>query len=110
MEAIDDGLALGQQIRTSPQISRTHVGAVTLDEIGVGDVLAFEGGQEVLASAAVGAVMAGRLVDPETGLPPDIEVAHRVERRLGIQAGGFFVATALAAALIWQGPGDMEGV
>ena len=83
---------------------------VSLEAIGVGHVLALEGRQQVLASAAVGTMMPRRLIDPETRLTPEIEVPHRVERFLGLQAQRLVVPATVAAAVVRQGPGDMESM
>jgi hypothetical protein len=83
---------------------------VPLEAVGVGDVAALERGQQVLPPAVAGAVVQGRLVDPEAGLAPDVQVADDVEGGLVFQAGRPFVFAAVAAAAVGQGPGDVAGV
>ena len=54
--------------------------------------------------------MARRLVHPEGGLAPQVEVADGVEGVLIVQAGRAFLATTITAAALGEWPADMEGV
>src|SRR3954466_2243445 len=82
----------------------------SLEAVGVGDLLALEGGDEVLAVAATPTSVEGGLVDPEAGLPPDVEVADRLGCRLELDVGPLLVRAALTAAELGQRPSDLEAV
>ena len=81
-----------------------------LEAVGVGDVLALERRDDVLAVVAPPTAVEGGLVDPEAGLPPDVEVANRLGCRLELDVGPLLVRAALTAAAIGQGPSDLEAV
>src|SRR5262249_38921570 len=80
------------------------------EAIGVGDIGALEGWQQVLAASAAGAMVDRRLIDPEAGLAPDVQVANRVESRFVFEASVLLKTAAVAATALGQGPGDVEGV
>ena len=52
----------------------------------------------------------GGLVDPEAGLPPGVEVADRLGRRLVVDVGAIFLSAPLATAAFGQGPADLKAV
>ena len=83
---------------------------VLLEAEGVADIAAFEGRDQVLAVAAEGAAVEGGLVGPEAGLPPDVEIAHHLDRVLGFDAGVLLMAAAVAKAALGPGPIDLEAV
>src|SRR5262249_54998622 len=78
--------------------------------VGVRDVFTLEGWDEMLATAAARAVVQRRLVDPEARLAPQVQVTDGVEGGLVLDPSGSVVATALAAAVLRQGPVDVEGM
>src|SRR5262249_54451246 len=59
---------------------------------------------------AAGTAVEGRLVDPEAGLAPDVEVADGLRGRLGFDVGAILVPAPLAEAAFGQGPADLEAV
>jgi hypothetical protein len=83
---------------------------VLLEAVGVRGVLALEGRDEVLAVAAVGAAVVGRLVDPEAGLAPHVQVAHDLHTVLVLQVGLVFTAAVVTADAGGQRPGDLKAV
>src|ERR1051325_950558 len=64
----------------------------------------------MLPPATAGAVVQGRLEDPEAGLTPDVQVADDIEGGLVFQAGRPLVGAAVTAAAVGQGPDDVEGM
>jgi hypothetical protein len=52
----------------------------------------------------------GRLLDPEAGLTPDVQVPDDLDRVLELQVCLVFAAAAVAAAVLRQRPGDLEAV
>jgi hypothetical protein len=80
------------------------------EALGVGDVLALERRNDVLPVIAPGTAMEGGLIDPETGLVPDVEVPDHLGRRLERDVGGVLTSAALTAAAFGQGPTDLEAM
>jgi len=78
-----------------------------LEAVGVGDLLALERRDDVLAVVATPTAVEGGLVDPEAGLPPDVEVADRLGCRLELDAGPLLVPAAFAAAEFGDLPGSV---
>src|SRR5262249_7416434 len=54
--------------------------------------------------------MVGRPVDPEAGLPPDIQVANDLHAVLELELRGLRAVAGVAAAALGQRPGDLEAV
>ena len=81
-----------------------------LEAVGVRDILAFERGDEVLPVGAASTAVEGGLVDPEAGLPPDVEVADRLGCGLELDVGAILMPAALATAVFGQGSADLEAV
>jgi hypothetical protein len=52
----------------------------------------------VLAVIASSTAMKRGLIDPETGLVPDVEVPDHLGRRLELDVGGVLMSAALTAA------------
>jgi len=83
---------------------------VLLEAVGVADFLAAEGRDEVLAVVAVRAAVVGRLVDPEAGLAPDVQVADDLDLVRELQVGGGVAVAAITAAASRPGPRDLKAV
>ena len=64
----------------------------------------------MLAVVTASTTVKGGLVDPEAGLPPDIEVTDRLGCRLELDVRPFFVPTPRAAAAFGEWPADLETV
>src|SRR5205085_10136068 len=69
-----------------------------LEAVGVAGVLALKGRDEELPVVAPRAAAEGGLVDPEAGLPPQVQVADYLEPLAELDGGLVFAAAAVAAA------------
>src|SRR3954451_22241805 len=57
-----------------------------------------------------GTAMEGGLVDPEAGLPPDVEVADGLGGRLELDVSVILLPAASAATVFGQRPADLEAM
>ena len=71
-------------------------------------VIEFAG--RLLPVIAPGTAVEGGLVDPEAGLPPDVEVPNHLGRRLVFDLGTILMPAPLAAAASGKRPSDLEAV
>ena len=81
-----------------------------LKAVGVAGVLALEGRDEELPVVAVRAAAERGLVDPEAGLPPQVQVPDHGDPFAELGVGLVLAAAAVAAAAVGQRPGDFKAV
>jgi hypothetical protein len=81
-----------------------------LEAVGVADIAALERRDQVLTVAAVRAAVVGGLVDPEAGLPPEVQIADDLDGIFEFDLGLLLSAAVVAAAALGPGPGDFKAV
>ena len=81
-----------------------------LEAISVGYVLAFERGDNVLPVVTPRTAMEGSLVNPETGLLPQVEVPDRLGDCFELDVGDVVVATFFTTASCGQGPPHLQAM
>jgi hypothetical protein len=83
---------------------------VLLEAAGIADIPPLEGRDEVLTVAAVGAAVEGRLIDPEAGLAPEVQIPDHLGATLALDPGVALVAAAVTVAALRPRPSDLEAV
>jgi hypothetical protein len=83
---------------------------VPLEAEGVADVPALERRDQVLAVVARGAAVEGRLVDPEAGLAPEVQIPHHLHGLLDLDTGSFRPMAVVTAAVGRPRPGHLNAV
>jgi hypothetical protein len=83
---------------------------VLLEPVGVADVPPLERRDEVLPVVAERAAVEGRLVDPEAGLAPHVQIPDDLHRAFVFHPGRLVPAAAGTPVAGGERPGDLEGV
>jgi hypothetical protein len=83
---------------------------VLLEAVGVSDIPAFEGREQVLAVVAPGVAVEDSLVDAKTGVAPEVQVAYDLHGVLDLQLGVVFFTAGVASAVGGPRPGDFKAV
>ena len=102
-----DSQATGNLLRRAANQRAEHE---LLEAISVGHVLAFERGDNVLPVVTPRTAVEGSLVNPETGLLPQVEVPDRLGGRFELDVGDVVVATFFTAASCGQGPPHLQAM
>jgi len=102
-----DSQATGNLLRRAADQRAEHE---LLEAISVGYVLAFERGDNVLPVVTPRTAMEGSLVNPETGLLPQVEVPDRLGDCFELDVGDVVVATFFTAASYGQGPPHLQAM
>src|SRR5271157_3463674 len=102
-----DSQATGNLLRRAADQRTEHE---LLEAISVGYVLAFERGDNVLPVVTPRTAMEGSLVNPETGLLPQVEVPDRLGACFELDVGDVVVATFFTTASCGQGPPHLQAM
>src|SRR5271157_1414720 len=102
-----DSQATGNLLRRAADQRAEHE---LLEAISVGYVLAFERGDNVLPVVTPRTAMEGSLVNPETGLLPQVEVPDRLGACFELDVGDVVVATFFTTASCGQGPPHLQAM
>ena len=102
-----DSQAAGNLLRRAADQRAEHE---LLEAISVGYVLAFERGDNVLPVVTPRTAMEGSLVNPETGLLPQVEVPDRLGDCFELDVGDVVVATFFTTASCGQGPPHLQAM
>src|SRR5262249_15780619 len=83
---------------------------VLLKAVGVAGVLALEGRDHVLTVGARRAALEHRLIDPEAGLAPEVEVANDLRAVAELEVGLVVPSAGVTATALGQEPRDFKAV
>ena len=93
-----DPQASGDVLRRAPDQRSEHK---LLEAVGIGDVLALEWGDDVLAVVAASTAVEGSLVNPKARLVPDRKVSNGLRRGFELDLGALLVPTFFTPAPLW---------